>query len=408
LIAAPHLALPNHNRQAPPSWRRLALLAVLFLTLWPVAGGAQEVPELQIHSKEYIVIDAATGEVYAQRGAHKRAAMASLTKIFTTIEALERGSPDMEITTHQSDVFDASSTRMGFGAGETFTLHDLLYGMMLPSGNDAAHAIARALGYQPGDTDQEAVDRFVGWMNQRVQDMGLHDTHLVNPHGWGVPNHYTTVWDLAAFTRYALQYPTFVQVISTAVYDIPGGYEVTNTNKMLNTYSDLIGGKTGYDDDAGWCLVEVARRGDTTMISVTFNGIAPDDWYDDNRVLLNYAFQQKAQRVAAGVSFTGDVVTFRDPDAAVIGRSATAGGSLPAPETSTNVDDKHQSQTTDNQTGQPAVEENSQHDRGGTTRGLPTKLLVAIGIAALVIGVQIVAGLNAQRRRRSAGGGPAP
>jgi D-alanyl-D-alanine carboxypeptidase len=386
----------------------LALLAVLVLTFLPLAGRAQEVPELQIHSKEYIVIDAATGEVYAQRGAHTRAAMASLTKIFTTIEALERGSPDMEITTHQSDVFDASSTRMGFGAGETFTLHDLLYGMMLPSGNDAAHAVARALGYQPGDTDDEAVNRFVGWMNERVQDMGLKDTHLVNPHGWGVPNHYTSVWDLAAFTRYALQYPTFSQLISTEVYDIPGGYEVTNTNKMLNTYSDLIGGKTGYDDDAGWCLVEVARRGDTTMISVTFNGIAPDDWYDDNRVLLDYAFQQKAKRIAAGVPFTGDIVTFRDPDAAVIGKTANAGGSLPAPDEFIPSKSQDHSQTGDTQGRPPAADESSTHDQGGAHRGLPTKLLVAIGIAALVIGMQILASVSAQRRRRNAGSGPAP
>src|SRR5207249_4417699 len=148
--------------------------AVILVCLNAGIARAQEVPELQITSKRYIVIDADTGEVFAQRNAHEEVAMASLTKVFTTIEALERGQLDEVITTHDSDVFDpASSTVMGFGAGESFTLRDLLYGMMLPSGNDAAHAIARALGYQNGDNDSQAVNRFVDEMNERIQDMGL-------------------------------------------------------------------------------------------------------------------------------------------------------------------------------------------------------------------------------------------
>lgn len=290
---------------------------------------AQEVPELNINSRRYIVVDADTGEIFAQRGSRDRVAVASLTKVFTAIEAIERGSLDMEITTREGDVFSDNSTRVGFGVGETFTLRDLLYGMMLPSGNDAAYVIARALGTQDGDaTGDEGVARFVSWMNQRMANMGLEDTNLVNPYGWGVEGHYSTAYDIAAFTRYALLYPTFIDLISTKYYSTSNGYELANTNKLLGQFSLLIGGKTGYDDDAGYCLVEVATRNGNTMISVTLDGVAPDDWYDDNVVLLNYAFDQKEARQAAGEGLAGEVAAYRDPDAAVIEQIAKVGGSL--------------------------------------------------------------------------------
>jgi len=363
-----------------------ALLSPCLVALGPLLPvAAQEVPELQINSKRYIVIDADTGEIFAQRGAHDKVAIASLTKIYTAIEALERGDLNQEVTTKPSDVFDPSSTLMGFGPGETFTLRDLLYGMMLPSGNDAAHAIARALGYQEGDTDQEAVDRFVGWMNERIQRMGLTETHLVRPDGWGVAGHYSSAHDLAAFTRYALRYPTFVELISTPIYTTSNGaYTLTTTNKLLGTYPDLLGGKTGYDEDAGYCLVEVARRDGNTMISVTLDGI-PDngDWYDDNRVLLEYAFAQKAKRIRENRPFTGEIVSYRDPDAATILAIATPAVQLGAPEpTPTPV-------AVATPSPPAALPGNDQASPPPGTGGGHGRVLVAI----LVVGVVIVASI---------------
>jgi D-alanyl-D-alanine carboxypeptidase (penicillin-binding protein 5/6) len=306
----------------------LAAIVSVASTLVPFRRiSAQDDLSDQISSRRYIVIDADTGEVFAQKDADAEAAIASLTKIFTTIEAIERAPLDTEITTDDSDLFDSSSTTMGFGPGETFSLEDLLYGMLLPSGNDAAHAIARSLGAEPGDKDPEvSVSRYVGWMNQRIQHLGLKETHLVNPHGLGVPGHHSSAHDLAVFTMYALHYPLFERIIGTSSYDA-GGYEVTNTNKLLNSYDGLIGGKTGYDDDAGWCLIEVARRDGSTMISVTLDGVAPDIWYQDNAILLDYAFEQKAARTAAGDAITNPIVGFRDPDAALIEQIATPGAS---------------------------------------------------------------------------------
>lgn len=311
----------------------MATLPLLVLTLlFALPAGAQEVPELRITSKHYIVVDADTGEVFAQRGAHDQVPMASLTKIFTSIEAIESAPSDAQITTSSDDLVSADATQMGFGPGETFPLKDLIFGMLLPSGNDAARAVARSLGAQPGDTPEQSVDRFVARTNQRIQDMGLTDTNLVDPDGWGVPGHHSSAHDLAIFTMYAMHYPRFVEAISSERYQTEsGGYLLTNTNKLLDTYDGLIGGKTGYDDDAGYCLVEVARRDGSTMISVTLDGVAPGDWYDDDRVLLDYAFEQKAARASTGVGILGERVAYRDPDAAVIARSAKAGASLGIP-----------------------------------------------------------------------------
>lgn len=293
---------------------------------------AQEVPELQITSTHYIAIDAETGEIYAQRNAHERRAPASITKMFTAIEAIESALPDEVITTTESDLVSEFASQVGFDPGETFTVEELLYGMMLPSGNDAARALARGLGGEAGDSDEEALDRFMARLNQRIDNMGLADTDLVNPDGWGVPGHYSSAYDLAAFMMYALRYPRFVQTFSTLERESnDGAYVFRNNNRMLRTYDSIVGGKTGYDDDAGWCLINVAQRDGRRVIAVTLNGVAPDDWYDDNRVLLDYALDQQALRAQTGAPATGEMVSFRDPDAARILAFGSAGAAIGEP-----------------------------------------------------------------------------
>ena len=327
---------PPARSRLGSTWSRLALVVALLV---PVLAGlpgaeraaAQEVPELKVNSNRYIVTDAETGEVYAQRNADERVAIGSLTKIFTAIEAIEIAPLDTVITTTEDDLKDpANNSIMGFDAGEELTLEELLYGLMLPSGNDAAHAIARGLGFREGDTDsQQSVDRFMGWINQRVLDMGLVDTFLITPDGWGVPGHYTTAHDLAAFTRYAMSYPFFETLISTAEYTTAEGNAIYNNNRLLGLYPDLIGGKTGYDWDAGWCLVEVAERDGMRMISVTLDGVHENmDWYDDNEVLLEYGFEQRTGTMQAQSAWTGRTALFSDPDVALLDRSAAASGQI--------------------------------------------------------------------------------
>jgi D-alanyl-D-alanine carboxypeptidase len=322
------ILLQTRGRSHPSTQRWTAILTALLLCNL-VSGlqssSAQEVADLQINSTAYIVIDADTGEIFAQKNAHDQRPMASLTKVFTAIEALNRAPLDHVISTHESDLVSDDATQVGFGAGEDFTLQDLLYGMLLPSGNDAANAIARDLGSETGDTsDDESYQRFIDWMNARIELMGLVDTHLVNSNGWGVPGHHSSAYDLATFMRYAIQFSTFVDAIGTSEYETSNGYYFTNTNKILGSEPDLIGGKTGYDDDAGYCLIEVAQRDDHTMISVTLDGVAPDDWYDDNVVLLNYAFDQVEAR---GGVIEGEIASYTDPDLAMLS-SASSGGAV--------------------------------------------------------------------------------
>lgn len=311
----------------------LVLVLGYFVSIAPVfVARAQEVPELQITSTSYIVIDADTGEIYAQRNAHERRAPASLTKIFTAVESIEEGAPETAITTSDADMVSPEASQVGFGPGETFTVRELLYGLLLPSGNDAAEALARGLGAQEGDSPDQGRQRFLDRLNERLINMGLTDTHLVNPSGWGVPGHYSSAYDLAAFTMYALRYPRFVQTFGTLEYSSDDGeYLFRNNNRMLQSYPGIIGGKTGYDNDAGWCLVNVAQRDGSRMIAVTLNGVAPDDWYDDNSVLLDYAFEQKALRSEQGSLGTGEFVRYRDPDAAKILAMASASAAIVAP-----------------------------------------------------------------------------
>ncbi len=315
--------------------RRLLTLVAMFTFLAPFAlpsAGAQEAEELQITSERYIVVDAATGYVFAQRGANDQVPIASLTKVFTAVQAMEMAPLDTPVTTKDSDLrapggeyFGTSGTLMGFGVDETYTLEDMLYGMLLPSGNDAANAIARSLGARPGDTDEEAVQHFMDLLNQRIADMGLENTFLMNPHGWGVEGHYSSASDVAAFNRFITQYPKLMEMMGTGSYTTSNGYlTVANTNRSLNQYPSVEAGKTGFDLDAGYCLVNIARREETEIIAVTLDGVAPGDWYNDNATLLDYGFDQKAALANSGAEFEGDIASFVDPSVASIARSASA------------------------------------------------------------------------------------
>lgn len=323
-------------------WQAAVPLILVALLITPTIS-AQEVPELRINSERYIVIDADTGYVFAQRGATDQVAIASLTKVFTAVQALNMAPLDTPITTKESDLAHPEGTAMGFGVGQTYTLQDMIYGMMLPSGNDAAYAIARTLGYREGDTDEEAVQHFMDLVNERVVNMGLSDTFLKNPDGWGVPGHYSSAADVAAFMAYAAEYPFLTKVMGTRSYTTSNGLlTVTNTNKVLNSYASLVGGKTGYDWDSGWCLVNLAEEGGARMIAVTLDGIAPDDWYDDNLVLLNYGFEQNRQLASSGDSFDGTTVSWSYPDGAElasVGDMRGRVGGLTSAETSAGDDD---------------------------------------------------------------------
>src|SRR3990172_91439 len=174
----------------------------------------------------------------------------------TALLALERGQLDRLV---RVDV-DASqlgySSVMGLRPGEELTLEDLLYGLLLPSGNDAALAVAGHLG--------GSVARFVDLMNQRAAELGLVNTHFANPHGLDAPEHYSSAADLVRLARTAMANPTFAKIVSTRERTVRGKlatYELRNTNRLLGTYPGVDGVKTGSTDAAGQCLVAAAQRG---------------------------------------------------------------------------------------------------------------------------------------------------
>ncbi|HYJ12283.1 MAG TPA: hypothetical protein VEW66_01735, partial [Thermomicrobiales bacterium] len=200
---------------------------------------------------------------------------------------------------------------------------------------------ARSLGYQEGLTDQEAVDRFMGLLNQRVQDMGLKDTNFVTPSGWGLEGHYSSAADVATFGRLAAQYPDLMEIMGAQSYTTSNGaLSMTNLNRALNDFPSVFAGKTGYDWDSGYCLINFAARDDGgTMIAVNLDGQAPGGWYDDSASLLDYGFDAREALLASNEEFDGAVASFTDPGPAVIARSVSTDASFaisePAIDTST-------------------------------------------------------------------------
>jgi D-alanyl-D-alanine carboxypeptidase (penicillin-binding protein 5/6) len=240
---------------------------------------------------EAIVVEYPSGRILYRKADHDRMPPASLTKILTAILAIEYGKLDDVITVVPEDL--AGESTMGLVAGEQQSLHSLLYGMMLPSGNDAAMSVARYLGSHLATSKQpdgDPIVRFAEMMNSRLSQLGLTDTHFVTPHGLDTPDHYSTAYDLASLTWYALHLQMFNEVVRSVQYDAPG-HSLLNTNEMLTRYAGADGVKTGWTDGCGLCLVTTATREGHRLISVVLNS---PKWYSDSTALLDYGFSMLA------------------------------------------------------------------------------------------------------------------
>lgn len=270
---------------------RLIVVPILALLLFqPIQATAAE--GLEITAKYGVVVSADTGEVLFDKGMTVQAAPASLTKVFTAAVALDSAPLDTLVTVDESALVGEAS--MGLTAGEEVSLRTLLYGMMLPSGNDAAMAIAQGVGALPTDTPAQAAARFMERVAATNERLGLTGTHLTNPHGLDEPGHVSTARDIAAMTMYVLQNPTFRQIIGSPYYGADG-YQFYQSNHLLTQYPGLIGGKTGITDEAGYCLIEVAQRDGQTIIAVVL-GSTIDAWYHDAEAMLDYGFATLAAR----------------------------------------------------------------------------------------------------------------
>lgn len=232
-----------------------------------------------------ILIEAETGAVISEKNADERRAMASTTKIMTAILTIEAGDLDREFTVDSYAIM-VEGTSMGLRQGDRVSRRDLLYGILLPSGNDAANAAAVSVG--------GSINSFVHMMNEKAARLGLENTHFVTPSGLDADGHYTTARDLAAIAAYAMKNETFREIVCCSSKKLEFGnppYSRTlyNSNKMLANYEGAIGIKTGFTDNARRCLVSAAERNGVTLIAVTLN--APDDWNDHTK-MLDYGFSR--------------------------------------------------------------------------------------------------------------------
>ena len=251
--------------------------AAFFLGAVRASRAAQLEPPPQVSAKSAALLDGTTGECLCEKHGDQRALIASTTKIMTGLLVCEAGDLDRTVTVPETAAGTEGSS-MYLKSGETLTRRELLYGMMLHSGNDAALTLAISV------SGSEAA--FVRQMNRRACALNLTQTHFANPHGLDSGENYSTALDLVRLAQAALQNEQFRAVVSTKTITC-AGRTLTNHNKLLWRYDGCIGVKTGYTRHAGRILVSAAERGGRMLIAVTISD--PDDWRD-HVSLLDYGF----------------------------------------------------------------------------------------------------------------------
>jgi D-alanyl-D-alanine carboxypeptidase (penicillin-binding protein 5/6) len=264
-----------------------------------------------LHAQSAILFDAATGEVLYEKNAHEKMYPASTTKIMTAILALDYFKLDEIIRVGDEANLTWTSDRLaaqkaGLYYGQELTMNELLYGLLLASGSDAAFTVAvNVARRERGNdflTDDQALIHFSALMNQKAKSIGAVETYFVNPDGMQDSQHYSTAYDLALIATYAMQDPRFREIVATPVYTTAqtvtssgGIYSRSweNTNRLIQSqdeqyYAPANGIKTGTTSEAGHCLVSSAMVGDNLVIAVVLNSTQERVW-SDSVTLLEYA-----------------------------------------------------------------------------------------------------------------------
>lgn len=250
---------------------------------------AAEENQLDINAQNgAILINATTGDVIYEKNADKIAPMASTTKIMTTLLALEQNNIDEPFVVDPNAIKIEGSS-MGLKEGDCVTIRDLCYGMMLPSGNDAANVVATKIA--------GSIDEFVKMMNMRAQELGLKNTNFCTPSGLDTSEkneHHSTARDMALLTQKAMENSDFCEICSQSYKKLtfgnpPTNRAIRNHNRLLREFDGACGVKTGFTKKAGRCLVAAAQRDDLKLISVVLKD--HDDW-NDSKALFEYGFSK--------------------------------------------------------------------------------------------------------------------
>lgn len=245
--------------------------------------------ELTINSKIALAYDRNSGTVIWGKEENKKTAMASTTKIMTAIVAIENSNLSDVVTISQKAAGTGGS-RLKIKTGDKILMNDLLYGLMLVSGNDAAVAIAEHVG--------GSVEGFAELMNNKAKELGLQNTHFVTPHGLDNPEHYTTAVELAKITDYALKNDTFSKIVGTKSCTITiNGYskKIANTNELLGVVNGVTGVKTGFTNNAGRCLVTSVNRNGFNIITVVLQADTKKIRTADSVSLIEYVYNNYEQ-----------------------------------------------------------------------------------------------------------------
>lgn len=260
-------------------------LLVLFIVFsqFPIIAHAEN---LEVSAKSAILMEQDSGRILYEKDAYEKRKIASITKIMTAIIAIESGKLKEKVKIKKKHT-NIEGSSIYLEKGETITLEDLVYGLMLRSGNDAAVAIADHVG--------GSVEGFVFLMNEKAKQLGMEDTHFANPHGLDdSDNHYSTAYDMAILTQYAMKNKTFQKIFGTKFYKSNSMNEEKvrywkNKHKLVTSmYKYATGGKTGYTKKARRTLVTTAEKKGMSLIAVTLD--APNDWNDHIR-MFEYAFE---------------------------------------------------------------------------------------------------------------------
>ena len=241
-----------------------------------------------INSRRYVIYDRNSKRAIYGKDENKQMAMASTTKIMTATVVLEKCNNLNETVTISAKAARTGGSTLGINTGDKITVNDLLYGLLLRSGNDTAVALAEYIG--------GSVEQFAELMNNKAKEMGLENTHFVTPHGLDDPNHYTTAYELACLTDYALKNEKFANIVKTkyATISINGvSREIKNTNELLlSDVEGIYGVKTGFTNNAGRCLVTAVKRNNMDLIVVVLGADTRKDRAKDSLKLINYAFKE--------------------------------------------------------------------------------------------------------------------
>lgn len=301
------------------SVRLAAVNTILFLLIFFLSPGVLKQAkaispqnDISLDAKGALLIDMQSGNVLYKKNGDDRLYPASTTKILTSLLAIENGNlDDTIIVGEEVHMIPWDSSKALLQTGEQIKLRDLLMGLMLPSGNDAAMTVAVYVGRKvSNDTpldETKAIEKFVQLMNERAKKLGTKDSYFVNPHGYDNKNHYTTPHDLALISREAMKNEFFREVVATSKYNVEDGYALNsgpalenightwrNTNQLINKssgnyYEYATGIKTGFTTPAGQCIVSSASKDGLDLIAVVLNSTIQAKW-EDPKKLLSFGF----------------------------------------------------------------------------------------------------------------------